>query len=375
MKKIVGIIIMVLLLVGCTSQSGSSKEAEPEEETPQTGILTLKINPEVELKYDMEGLVLSLNGMNEEGKAITAAYSDYIGKDVYVVLKELIETIHAEGYLKEDETGDQKDITLELEPGSVLPSENFFGKASKEMKEVVAKLTQSENTDHKIPLNQAKALAIQISNNDEESILTVKERFDEKDNLYHFEFLTDSLVEILQLDARTGRTVKHHIEAIEKEMVSSNETENTKKTPQVNPIGKVPVNTQSKTEESNNPTVETKSEPKQETKQSSKKESKPVIKEETTPQTKQETKAESKKEPETTKPKKEKSELMSLNEAKAIALKHAGLSGQSVTYNDAELDYDDGVPVYEIEFDHGGFEYEVEVHGITGKILDYEKED
>ncbi len=44
--------------------------------------------------------------------------------------------------------------------------------------------------------------------------------------------------------------------------------------------------------------------------------------------------------------------------AKAAALSHAGVSADSITNYKCELDRDDGIVVYEIEFDCGGYEYE-----------------
>ncbi len=61
--------------------------------------------------------------------------------------------------------------------------------------------------------------------------------------------------------------------------------------------------------------------------------------------------------------------------AKSIALAHAGLKADQVTRLRAEKDRDDGLWVFEVEFRHGGFEYEYEIHAQTGKILSFEKDD
>lgn len=60
--------------------------------------------------------------------------------------------------------------------------------------------------------------------------------------------------------------------------------------------------------------------------------------------------------------------------AKAAALKHAGLTEDSIRELDMELDREDGVPVYEIEFKAGGYEYEYTIDAATGKILAQERE-
>ena len=63
------------------------------------------------------------------------------------------------------------------------------------------------------------------------------------------------------------------------------------------------------------------------------------------------------------------------DKAKAIALKHAGLSADDVKGLQVEYDKDDGVPIYEVEFDHGRKEYSYEIHAETGKILSWEIDD
>lgn len=56
--------------------------------------------------------------------------------------------------------------------------------------------------------------------------------------------------------------------------------------------------------------------------------------------------------------------------AKEIALKEVG--GGHVTK--VEFDMDDGVPVYEVEIIKGEYEYDVEIHAKTGKVLEVDKD-
>ena len=58
--------------------------------------------------------------------------------------------------------------------------------------------------------------------------------------------------------------------------------------------------------------------------------------------------------------------------AKSAALKHAGLS--TAVFTKAERDYDDGRWEYELEFHTDSAAYEVTVDAATGRVLDYEKE-
>ena len=65
---------------------------------------------------------------------------------------------------------------------------------------------------------------------------------------------------------------------------------------------------------------------------------------------------------------------LSREEAIATALKDAGLEESQVSRLKAEFDSDDGVPQYDVEFKHDGWEYEYEIHAESGKILSRDKD-
>ncbi len=67
--------------------------------------------------------------------------------------------------------------------------------------------------------------------------------------------------------------------------------------------------------------------------------------------------------------------IISADEAKSIALKHAGVSADKAHFTLAELDTDDGKRVYDIEFCYGGTSYEYEINAETGKIVSRELDD
>ena len=63
---------------------------------------------------------------------------------------------------------------------------------------------------------------------------------------------------------------------------------------------------------------------------------------------------------------------ITLDQAKEIALNHAGQTADAVFFEKAKQDYDDGVLVYELEFVAGGMEYDYEIDAQTGAIREYE---
>ncbi len=68
------------------------------------------------------------------------------------------------------------------------------------------------------------------------------------------------------------------------------------------------------------------------------------------------------------------SDLISEAKAKEIAFNHAGVSSSSVTIEKVELDKDDGVWEYEVDFRTSDTEYDYEINASTGAVIKAEKE-
>lgn len=66
-------------------------------------------------------------------------------------------------------------------------------------------------------------------------------------------------------------------------------------------------------------------------------------------------------------------EFITRAEAGAIALEHAGIKKTQVREYECELDRENGIIVYEVEFEYKAYEYEYEINAVTGKILSVEK--
>jgi Predicted membrane protein len=67
-------------------------------------------------------------------------------------------------------------------------------------------------------------------------------------------------------------------------------------------------------------------------------------------------------------------EYIGTDSAKAIALAHAGLSANAVTEYEGKLEIERGVYIYDVEFKHGGYEYEYEISATTGDVLKVDRE-
>lgn len=66
--------------------------------------------------------------------------------------------------------------------------------------------------------------------------------------------------------------------------------------------------------------------------------------------------------------------MLTAEDAKAIAVEHAGLTGQQIFRLHAKYEIDDRIPQYDVEFYHNGVEYDYEIHAETGKILSFDKD-
>lgn len=63
---------------------------------------------------------------------------------------------------------------------------------------------------------------------------------------------------------------------------------------------------------------------------------------------------------------------ISIEEAKNIALKDAGVSANEVRFTKTKLEQDDGILKYEIEFIKGDYEYEYEINAANGAVLEHD---
>ena len=66
--------------------------------------------------------------------------------------------------------------------------------------------------------------------------------------------------------------------------------------------------------------------------------------------------------------------FIGIDTAKNIALGHAKLAETDIRGLEVELDREDGIIIYEVEFKYKGLEYEYEINATTGEIMDWEIE-
>lgn len=122
MTAMLFVLTFLMLLTGCAGNSSSA----PAQTLASGGTLILKVNPEIAVSYDDLGKVTKINARNDDAKKILQNYSGFEGKDTKVVMVDLVKAIKDAGYFVEEIEGKNKQITIEIEKGSKLPSPVFM---------------------------------------------------------------------------------------------------------------------------------------------------------------------------------------------------------------------------------------------------------
>ena len=114
--------IALSLVMGLTCLTGCAANGE----SASGGVLRLSVNPEIAVYFDKDGKVTQVEARNDDGNAITADYTGYEGAAAQQVVVDLVTAIGEAGYFVEEVDGECRQIVLEIEPGSKLPSETFL---------------------------------------------------------------------------------------------------------------------------------------------------------------------------------------------------------------------------------------------------------
>ena len=132
--------LFLFVLAGCGQnvENTSGNMGTAGESTRNSGTLILSVNPEIEITYNGEGIVTSVTACNDDALAILSAYSGFEGKECREVVTELVTEIGKAGYLIEEIEGEACAITIEIEEGSMLPTDSFMEDIASDVKDCVS---------------------------------------------------------------------------------------------------------------------------------------------------------------------------------------------------------------------------------------------
>lgn len=138
-------IFAIVSLTGCVQE----KTKTPEKTCESSGVLKITVNPEIEIFYDENGNVTNLKSNNGDGEKILKGYDDYQGKETKTVVLELVDRIGKAGYFTEEIESENniRKVTLEIEPGSILPSDTFLEDISKNIQKSIDKSNWKSSID------------------------------------------------------------------------------------------------------------------------------------------------------------------------------------------------------------------------------------
>lgn len=397
-------VLAAVLLAGCAP----SNNAETEK-----GYLKLSVNPEIRIEYNSEGLVTGLEGLNRDGSDIVSGYGDYIGKSCSDVLKDLVADIYQAGYFIEDADSGRRQVVLQLEPGSALPDDDFLellrGDVQAEMKDLAldAPVVEIDSSDYDqrytkenqpspyITVEKAREIALAHA-----GVKAADARWDDREfdfengqPLFELEFSAGGVEYSYDIDAESGKVLRSVSERDDdRANTSSNSSSSSNASPNASSGGYIGL------EKARQIALKkagvSANDVRWEDREFDLDDGIPVYElefsagsmeyscdvhavtgavldydvehDDDVPAASSSSSSSSASSSST--------DYIGMDSAKAIALQKAGLSSDAVRWESAELDRDDGAPVYELEFSAAGFEYSCDVHAESGKILDYEAE-
>lgn len=204
-------VMLLGLLAGCNNAGNAGTTAATEDTTMAnpiaSGMLVVNANASVNVSYDNNGLVLELEGIDDNGKELVSEYQDYLGESCSTVVCTLIKNSSAVGYLTESNY-----VMIKQAVGSQLPGTNFMEELTTDAKAALEAVKSSalllvfaeKDLDENgyINLESAKALtlaSLKLDNFDSFNGTTAP-----VNGVYSFHVTAGTLEEDLLVDAVTG---------------------------------------------------------------------------------------------------------------------------------------------------------------------------
>ena len=138
MIAVLSALLTLLLALSCLTGCAQSEPSATGTKLAAGGVLVLRVNPEIAVNYDEQGLVTGVKARNDDGEQILTGYTDYTGKAAREVVTELVAAIGEAGYFVEEVEGQGRQIVIEIEAGSRLPSDTFLNEVVEDVRAYVS---------------------------------------------------------------------------------------------------------------------------------------------------------------------------------------------------------------------------------------------
>ena len=229
LKNIILFATAAAVFTGCSAAGSGSSTAPSVAEAsapsaPSAGFLAdgaagavlLSVNPEIEVEYDKNGIVLEVEGVNDDGKNVVSGYTGFEGKDCQTVVSELVREIYEDGYFENTVAGRAKNVVVKLEEGSAYPNQQFLDDVANGVRSAVESCgvdlvpVPVSDEDYAqngyIGLEKAKEIVLAQLGLSE---ATFTERdYELDDGVYELEFTSGGVEYEFEVDAVTGKVLE-----------------------------------------------------------------------------------------------------------------------------------------------------------------------
>ena len=205
---------MIASMTACGEKPAST--ASGEKNSDAAGTILLSVNPEIEVEYDNHGIVLEVEGSNDDGKSVVSEYKNFQGRKVAEVVEELVEEIYEDGYFENQIDGHAKNIVIKLEDGSVCPNDDFLNEVAEGVRSAVngfngtsaAMVVDDDDLDDQGRIGIEKARELVLAQLGIDNAAFSEGEYDLDDNVYELEFTAGGVEYEYEVDAVTGKVLE-----------------------------------------------------------------------------------------------------------------------------------------------------------------------
>lgn len=218
MKKIIALLLAALMLVGVLAGCGKNDtnadqgttptgEGEGVSETEKAGSLVVTANASVVITYGTDGLVLSAEGVNEEGVGLLESYSEPTGFSCTELITQIIKDSSARTNL-----GRLTYVVVKFDKDSQTPGTNFLESIESAAKKAVEEATPDtklvmitqEDLDADGNINLATAKTLVEAYLEVEKLDGIDGTDKPVEGFYSFTVTYDGFEESVHVNANTG---------------------------------------------------------------------------------------------------------------------------------------------------------------------------
>lgn len=222
-KKLIATVLAatIIFTTGCTRNQASTNDNQQQvAANEKIGTLLVSVNPEIEIAYDSNGKVLTVEGLNQNGSNIMLSLTDYEGKSVKEVVSTLIDLIYNNGYFNETINGQSKNVILKFEADSKYPNDEFAKELTSTVETALANhklsgtamVIDADDYQKNGYISEEKAKEIVLAQVGLKEATFTEHEYDLTDGVYEFEFYADGKEYEYEVSATTGKVMEADVE-------------------------------------------------------------------------------------------------------------------------------------------------------------------